>query len=503
MTKMNQKNEMNESIKETEITLPEIITSKSNKALVSGIDVLRNTELIKPEDFEFLHDHIEEYEKRFRTRSIYRSKTEMIAGVLNDSEHPTADSKYWQAIGEQNVQLTELINLSYESKKLEADNELLAAEIEELEDELNKTDNPIEAKKLKAKIKKKMVELAQAQFGAIQQRKTAQERLREIKHWDNIIEQLEPQLKYGNEDFELHHPERYYLRYAGRMKNFDMLDPEARENVLKHYNAFKQLVEENPQLVQPNLPKGFLTSTSENAESLKKAAEEDAIVKKYFEHRVRKILVVAPHRTKDDGNVTNFFKMQTPAGFTCSLSEPYGYSVADAQNFAVQKALDENYDYVFFVEDDNLIPRNALVQLMHHNAEIVGGFYYRKYLPLETAGMGLTENGEPCSIENFEIGDIIHNTLVLPMGCTLIKTDVFKKMSFPYFKEVKVANRPALTSDTYFCEKARELNIDVITDTGVQCLHIDRTHGILYGHKDIVDYEKNQIKEKYRDYFAV
>jgi len=86
---------------------------KQGKALVSGIDVLRGTQLIKPEDFEFLHEHIEEYEKRFRTRGIFRSKTEMIAGVLNDAEHPTADSKYWQAIGEQNVHLTELINLSY------------------------------------------------------------------------------------------------------------------------------------------------------------------------------------------------------------------------------------------------------------------------------------------------------------------------------------------------------------------------------------------------------
>ena len=115
--------------------LPEIQNnSNSTKALVSGIDVLRNTELIKPEDFEFLHEHIDQYEKRFRTRGLFRSKTEMVAGVLNDFEHPTVDSKYWQAIGEQNVHLTELINLSYESKKMEADNELLIAEIEELND---------------------------------------------------------------------------------------------------------------------------------------------------------------------------------------------------------------------------------------------------------------------------------------------------------------------------------------------------------------------------------
>ena len=476
---------------------------KQGKALVSGIDVLRGTQLIKPEDFEFLHEHIEEYEKRFRTRGIFRSKTEMIAGVLNDAEHPTADSKYWQAIGEQNVHLTELINLSYETKKIEADCELLSAEIEDLERKLIKEEDEIEKKKLEAKIKKKKITLGQKQFGLTQSQKMAQERLREIRTWEDIIQQLKPQLKYGDEDFEAHHPERYYLRYAGRMKNFDILEPEAKENVAKHYMAFKKLIDENPQLVAPNIPPGFIASTSENAESLAKAAEEDEIVKKYFEHKVRKILVVAPHRARDDGNVTNFYKMQTPAGFTCSLAEPCGYSVPDAQNYAVKKALDEGYDYVFFVEDDNLIPKNGLVQLMSHKADVAAGFYYRKYLPLESAGMHYTENGEPCSIENFKIGDIIHNTLVIPMGCTLIKTDVFRRMEFPYYKEVVVKDRPALTSDTYFCEKARELGIDLITDTGVQCLHIDRTNGIIYGHPDIVDYEKNEVRENWRDYFAI
>ena len=497
---------MTEIKKENEVVTINNSYNFSNNALVSGIDVLRGTQLVKPEDFDFLKEHTEKFEKRFRTRGIFRSKTEMIAGVLNDAEHPTPDSKYWQAIGEQNVHLTELINLSYEVKKIEADCELLAAEIEEFNEKIENAKNEgnfIEARKLEAQKKKKQVELGQHQFNLTQSQKNAQERLREVKEWEGIIQQLEPHLKYGDEDFNLHHPERYYLRYAGRMKNFDILEPEAKESVAKHYMAFKKLIDENPQLVAPNVPPGLPSSTSESAESLETAATDDEIVKKYFEHKVRRIMVVAPHRTKDDGNVTNFHMMQPPAGFTCSLSEPYGYTVPDAQNFAVKKALDEGYDYVFFVEDDNVIPKNALVQLMTHKADVVGGFYYRKYLPLETAGMHYTENGEPCSIEDFKIGDVIHNTLVLPMGCTLIKTDVFRKMEFPYFKEVKVKDRPALTSDTYFCEKAREIGIDIITDTGVQCLHIDRTKGIIYGHPEIVDYEKNEIKEKYRDYFAV
>lgn len=473
------------------------------KSMIDGINVLKNTKLIKPEDFEFLLEHAEDLEKRFRTRSLFRSKTEMIAGVLSDYEHPTPDSKYWQAIGEQNVHLTELIGLCYEAQKNAADCELYEAEIEELKRKIESETDEIQIRKLQAKLKKKEIMLAQKEFGLVQAEKVAQERLREIRQWEGIIQELHKQLKYGDEDFELHHPERYYLRYANRMKNFEILEPEAKENVFRHYTSFKKLIDENPQLVKPNVPQGFIESTTRRMSSLQEVTEDDPIAKIYFDKKVRKILVVAPHRDKDDGNVTRFSLMQPPAGISCVLSEPYGYTVADAQNLAVKEALDKGFEYVFFVEDDIVIPRNALVKLLHHDAEVVGGFYYRKYLPLESAGMHYREDGTPGPIENFKIGDIIHDTLVLPMGCTLIKTDVFKRMEFPYFKEYTVMDRPTLTSDTYFCEKARQVGVDIITDTGVQCLHIDKQRGIIYGHPEIVDLEKNQIKEAYREYFAI
>ncbi|GEM_PF-4783689 len=86
--------------------------------------VLGDTNLLSAEDFTFLKDHSDQFEKRFRTRSLFRSKFEMEASVLNEDVHPTPDSKYWQAIGEQNVHITELISLSYQSKKMGKDLEL-------------------------------------------------------------------------------------------------------------------------------------------------------------------------------------------------------------------------------------------------------------------------------------------------------------------------------------------------------------------------------------------
>jgi cob(I)alamin adenosyltransferase len=505
--------------------LPEIQNnSNSTKALVSGIDVLRNTELIKPEDFEFLHEHIDQYEKRFRTRGLFRSKTEMVAGVLNDFEHPTVDSKYWQAIGEQNVHLTELINLSYESKKMEADNELLIAEIEELNDQIEKGDNPIEIKKLRAKLKKKRVELAQAEFGMTQQRKTAQERLREVKTWEGIIDELEKNLEFGSEDFELHHGKRYLLRYQQRMENLQMLDPEARESVVTNYKAFAKYAQTDGQVLpidfKPNseparaqlieFPDGSKVPTTQiNYATKEEMGQEDPNAKAFFDRKVRKIIVAAPHRNKNDRNATNFFAMQTPTAFNCDLDEPYGMTVPDARNYIVKKAIEEEYDFIFFVDDDTIIPRNALVQLVRHMKDVkvgmAGGFYYKKYLPLESVGMHVNEKDQPIPIDDYVIGDIIHNTLVLPSGCTLIRVDMLKELDVPWYKTITVNDRPTLTEDSYLCSKLQQSNLgyDVITDTGLQCIHVDYTKGLFYGHPDIIDYEKNEIKGKYRDYFAI
>lgn len=488
--------------------------SFSNKALVSGIDVLRGTELVKPEDFEFLYDHVDKYEKRFRTRAIYRSRIEMVASVLNDSDHPTTDSKYWQAICEQNVQLTELINLSYEAKKTEADNELLSAEIEELEEELDNSSDHIEVKKLKAKIKKKRIELAQSQFVITQQQKVAQERLREVKTWEEIIEKLESNLEFGSDNFELHHPKRYLMRYHDRMQLLNQMEPQARESVIKHFKSFSKFEQDggSPLPIElslaekntKNIPPGLPGSADVNYESIENMMDDDKIIaEKHFKHKVRKILIGVPHRNKEDGNATNFSNLQTPAGFTCSISEPYGYSTADAQNFIVKKAIDEGYDYIFFVGDDILIPKQALVQLIRHDVEMVGGLYYRKYFPLETTGMRYDKEGYPTCIDNYKIGDIIENTLVLCSGCVLIKVETLKKLEYPWYKSINISGRPAITSDAYICQKMRDIGVNIITDTAIQCLCVDRTKGIIYAHPEIVDYQKNEIRLEWRDFFAI
>lgn len=488
---------------------------EQREAMVPSINVLKTSDLIKAEDVDFLKAHTGQFEKRYRTRSYFRSKAEMEGGVLRDDEHPTPDSKYWQAIGEQNVHLTELISLDYEAKKLATDMDLCLAEIEELEFEKERAEHSFEKKKLDAKIRRKKIEHEQNKFNQMQMEKTAQERMREIRTWEPIIEALLPQLKYGDENFELHHPERYYLRYKRRADNLGLVDPEARENVISHAKSFEKTYQEAgernllagrrevPVTIANNVPPGLPGSCQVDYGTKEDMDKDDPIAKSYFDRKVRTIRVGAPHRKQGDRNATNFIVMQPPAGFNCDITEPFGYTVPDARNFIVQEAINEGIDYIFFVDDDVIVPRNALVKLIKHKVDVVGGMYYRKYFPLETVGMHENGDGQPGSMDDYTIGDIIHNTLVLPSGCTLIKVEVLKKIEYPWYKIITVNGRPTLTEDTYLCQKLKNIGVDIITDTSIQCIHVDYNKGVFYGHPNIVDQKLNAIRPEYRDYFAI
>lgn len=492
------------------------------------LDILKGSELINPDDINYLLEHKEEFQERFIKRSFFRSKFEMEYAVLSNSEHPTPDSKYWQAIGEQAVHVQEVLSLDFEYKKTMADIEYTQAQIEDLEYQLNQDfEHDFDRKKIEAKLKKKCIQLKEKEFSLVLQKKTAKERIKEIKNWTDIIKELEPQVKYGFDDFEKHHAERYIMRYGQRLQNLNLLKPEDREHVIKNFISFAQ-APENQEMARKYLPDGIqlpglpktenqkqieedlkeIGLNESNFSSKDEMMEKDPVTQNFFNRRIRRILVATPHRTDPkenviDRNVTNFHLLQVPAAFDVQIEEPFGLSVSDARNFIINKAIKEEYDYIFFVDDDVLIPRNTLVKLMYHKTDIVGGFYYRKYFPLESVGMHVDKDDYPVPIENFEIGDLIHNTLVLPSGITLIKTKIFKEMDPPWYKTCSVKNRISITEDTYVCQRIRDLGYDIITDTGIQGIHIDKMTGVLYGHPEIVNADKNQVYQQWRDHFAI
>jgi len=134
--------------------------------------IIKQSDIITDDDFNALSDIKGELKETFLKSQIFRTRTEMEVSVLNDIKFPTDVSKYWQALREQNVMFTELVNLSYEYRKNLIEIKKLERDIECEEDDLEK-----ELKK---------IDIEKKTFLARNQERVAKDRIREVKQWSDI-----------------------------------------------------------------------------------------------------------------------------------------------------------------------------------------------------------------------------------------------------------------------------------------------------------------------------
>ena len=156
----------------------------------NGLVIIETAGLLQADDAAQLRVLQAELARTFETVQVFRTNTEMLVSVLNDIKHPTPDSKYWQAVREQDVMFTELVILSYEYRKTELETaklrRSLAVETDDLERALLD------------------VEIGKQEYIAANMRRTAHHRTREIETWSRIKAELEPQLVYGTKDVDEH-----------------------------------------------------------------------------------------------------------------------------------------------------------------------------------------------------------------------------------------------------------------------------------------------------------
>lgn len=171
-----------------------------------------------------------------------------------------------------------------------------------------------------------------------------------------------------------------------------------------------------------------------------------------------------------------------------------GYDCATARNRIAQMAIDKDVDYVLMVDNDVVLPKDAITNLLHDRKDVCLGFYahrdtdniYRgrtcicklfqpdgaKYFnyPLESE---YTAEELRNMREKGEYKVKIHGG---GMGCAMIATKVFKAIPYPWYDWVNYKNnhRGMLSEDLYFCEACRKNGIPIFTDTRVNCGHLLR-----------------------------
>lgn len=161
-----------------------------------------------------------------------------------------------------------------------------------------------------------------------------------------------------------------------------------------------------------------------------------------------------------------------------------GYDVAQARNKIALRALEIGADYVLMIDNDVIPPRDALQNLLSHGVDVcLGAYAHRGSKNIYDGASCLCKLGEfnyTMQYSARELIDLAHGGEILEhihgggMGCALIKTDVFRRIAYPWFRWTCYDDKRQLSEDLYFCEQCRKNKIPIYADPRVRCGHIFR-----------------------------
>lgn len=165
-----------------------------------------------------------------------------------------------------------------------------------------------------------------------------------------------------------------------------------------------------------------------------------------------------------------------------------GYDCATARNRIAQKALDMNVDYVLMVDNDVVLPADAVVKLLEKPVDVCLGYYahrdtdniYRgRTCVCKLGWFNYPLESEYTAQEIQDLKDGGSRKIQIHgggMGCAMIKTDVFRRINYPWYDWVNYndEHRGMLSEDLYFCEQCKNTGIPIYTDVRVGCGHMMR-----------------------------
>src|SRR3990167_7786312 len=70
-----------------------------------------------------------------------------------------------------------------------------------------------------------------------------------------------------------------------------------------------------------------------------------------------------------------------------------GFNTSENRNYIAAQAVKNGSEYLFFVDDDQIVPKDTLERLLARNKDIVGGVYMTKYEVQEPVLEYLTQEG--------------------------------------------------------------------------------------------------------------
>ncbi len=170
----------------------------------------------------------------------------------------------------------------------------------------------------------------------------------------------------------------------------------------------------------------------------------------------------------------------------CTAFDRYavtGNFVPAQRELIARRAIAQSADYVLMVDDDIVVPSDALVRLCaildsELDAAIAGGLYYTRdgIRPMVAQGWS-SEDTTKAWIPAFSHGPVTVDAI--GFGCVLVRVSALRMLAPPFFGaqiyiESAAARVRLCNEDFLLCERLRSAGYRVVLDAGVRCGHVDR-----------------------------
>ncbi|MFC1685764.1 glycosyltransferase family 2 protein [Nanoarchaeota archaeon] len=188
----------------------------------------------------------------------------------------------------------------------------------------------------------------------------------------------------------------------------------------------------------------------------------------------------------DNSQSEDFFNNLKKKGIKV-IKAPYFENVKErivhSRNLLREKAMKEDYDYFFSLEQDIIPEKNILIKFLEHQKDIVAGYYGKpmtlvvqdketKEIKKITIELSLVYLQEGDKIRRANPQEILNKGLIkvggIGVGCVLISKEVLNKVKFRY-EQNKVA-----FDDMFFCIDAKKEGYDLFLDSEIKPRHLHK-----------------------------
>lgn len=153
-----------------------------------------------------------------------------------------------------------------------------------------------------------------------------------------------------------------------------------------------------------------------------------------------------------------------------------GYTIAENRNYLATQAIKEKCSHLMMIDDDMIFPSNTLDTLLLNDKDFVGVLAHSRCLP--PLPVVTTFDQDEISTADRLLGkynfpETLFKVKGIGGGVVLIKTDVFNKVSRPWFaNENYDTGMTKVGEDYYFCNKVLDAGIDIWCDPTLKIGHI-------------------------------